>query len=249
MLVREKAMFTKGLLLMGSFLVILFLMFQPVFPGGHNGLEYSDEFFNQLSKGSSFFIPEIAETVKKQEGKAISLTFDMKSAAIPEGVKNLKKDEVPAKAAQLLTSAGFEAAASGSQLTVKGDLAKMLSGVLADSEAMFKAQGQAPQIRDMDGKAALTVWWNVLNSMIKPLQKEKQIEAANLVDLVAKKGIEPAYNFYGVESKSVLSSAGLLLAGLLIFYVVYTMWYGYAIFDIFGGIGLSMKKSKVKKEH
>jgi hypothetical protein len=35
---------------------------------------------------------------------------------------------------------------------------------------------------------------------------------------------------------------------LLVFYVAYTMWWGFAIFYIFEGIGLSMKKAKVKKE-
>jgi hypothetical protein len=33
------------------------------------------------------------------------------------------------------------------------------------------------------------------------------------------------------------------VAGFLIFYVVYTLWYGFAIFELFEGIGLTMKKS------
>jgi hypothetical protein len=33
-----------------------------------------------------------------------------------------------------------------------------------------------------------------------------------------------------------------------VFYVVYTLWWGFAIFFIFEGIGLSMTKAKVKKE-
>jgi hypothetical protein len=61
------------------------------------------------------------------------------------------------------------------------------------------------------------------------------------------KGVEPAYNYYGVPAESVSSKAGVMTA-LLVFYVVYTMWWGYAIFYMFDGMGLSMKKAKVKKE-
>ncbi len=39
-----------------------------------------------------------------------------------------------------------------------------------------------------------------------------------------------------------------IMTGLLVFYVVYTMWWGFAIFYMFDGIGLTMKKAKVKKE-
>jgi hypothetical protein len=35
---------------------------------------------------------------------------------------------------------------------------------------------------------------------------------------------------------------------LLVFYIAYTMWWGFSIFFFFEGIGLSMKKAKVKKE-
>jgi hypothetical protein len=38
------------------------------------------------------------------------------------------------------------------------------------------------------------------------------------------------------------------MTGLLLFYVMYTMWWGFAIFFLFEGFGLTMKKSKIKKE-
>jgi capsid portal protein len=64
---------------------------------------------------------------------------------------------------------------------------------------------------------------------------------------VMKKAVEPAYNFYKIESQKVVDKAGIM-SGLLIFYVAYTMWWGFAIFYMFDGIGLTMKKAKVKKE-
>jgi hypothetical protein len=45
----------------------------------------------------------------------------------------------------------------------------------------------------------------------------------------------------------VVDRAGLMIF-LLAFYVFYTMWWGYAIFYLFEGFGLTMKKAKVKKE-
>ena len=39
-----------------------------------------------------------------------------------------------------------------------------------------------------------------------------------------------------------------LMSGMLLFYVLYTLWYGFSIFELFEGIGLAMTKSKVKQE-
>ena len=39
-----------------------------------------------------------------------------------------------------------------------------------------------------------------------------------------------------------------VMVGLLLFYVLYTVWYGFAIFELFDGVGLTMKKSKIKQE-
>ncbi len=73
------------------------------------------------------------------------------------------------------------------------------------------------------------------------------IEEAKIVSDVTKKAIEASYNFYGIQAQQVSDHAGLMTF-VLVFYVVYTMWWGFAIFYIFEGIGLSMKKAKVKKE-
>jgi len=64
---------------------------------------------------------------------------------------------------------------------------------------------------------------------------------------VMKKAVEPAFNFYTIEAQQVSEKAGIM-TGLLVFYVIYTMWWGFAIFYMFDGIGLTMKKAKVKKE-
>jgi len=113
---------------------------------------------------------------------------------------------------------------------------------------MFRNDGEAISGRyASDEKKVMKTWWTALSKVEKKLKKNKQVQEANVVSEVMKKAVEPAYNFYRVEGERVVDHAGML-SGLLIFYVAYTMWWGYAIFYMFEGVGLSMKKAKVKKE-
>jgi hypothetical protein len=236
MLITDKKLFAKGILLLASFVVVFLLIFSPIFPGGVNGLHFSDDLFNKLSKGSSYFIPEVAQNVKKFEGKQISVEVKPKSPA------DL------ALAQTILAKAGAQGEAKGDMLLVTGDLGRMLGKVVSDADLLYKDDAKTlTDAYGMDGKAAMKGWWTLLNGMIKPLQKAKQIDEANILNTVNQKAIEPAYNFFGIPAESIMTKIPTV-AGLLIFYVVYTMWYGYGIFDIFNGIGLSMSKSKIKKE-
>jgi len=75
---------------------------------------------------------------------------------------------------------------------------------------------------------------NVLDKVNKQFMKEKKPAEAKIVSDVMKKAVEAAYNFYKVEAVKVKEKAGLMTF-LLIFYVVYTMWWGFSIFFIFEG--------------
>ena len=235
MLIRHKKIFNLGLLLAISFLGVLLLIFSPIF-GGVNGLDYADNLFNKLSKGSSYFIPKLMKSDEKYLGTQFS-------AAI-----KLDKPEQVEKSLKILTVAGAQASATGTDLTISGDLGNLLRNVLKDSDAMYHNNGSEVATRyGFDAKEVLTLWWNVLSKMDKTFKKEKKIEESKAVSEVMKKAIETAYNFYGIEAQKVSDKAFLMIA-LLVFYVIYTMWWGYAIFYMFDGIGLSMKKAKVKKE-
>ena len=98
-----------------------------------------------------------------------------------------------------------------------------------------------------DEKKMFRQWHNVFTKFDKTLKKQGKIEEANIVSEVTKKAVEAAYNYYGVDAIQVKDKVGLMTF-LLVFYVVYTMWWGFSIFFVFEGIGLSMKKAKVKKE-
>jgi hypothetical protein len=235
MLIRNAKLFNLGMFLAVTFLGVLILIFSPVF-GGQNGLEYADDLFNRLSKGSSFFIPRIIESNQKFKDTTFEVTV------------KIDKPEIVEAALKILPIAGVQATAQQSELTVSGNLGKFLDNVLADSKAMFFNDGKKiASTYGMNERTVMEVFWNVLSKSVKELQKQKKIAEAKMVTDVMQKGIEPAYNFFGIEPQNVGDKAFTMI-GLLVFYVAYTMWWGYAIFYLFDGIGLSMKKAKVKKE-
>ncbi len=237
MLVTNKSAFSKGLILMASFIGVFIMIFMPVMKDNNgkpqNMLEYSDDLFNKLSKGSSDFSAEVKSGIDAVAGKSVELTV------------KLKKAEYTPVAAALFSAAGLTAADKGGELVVSGDISKALDAALRDSMDMYKNDGKSVAARyaGQDEKKVMEAWWESLNGFIKPLQKEKRIAESKAVDMTMKKAIEPAYNFYGIEAQRVLDKWAVL-TGLLVFYVIYTMWYGFAIFEIFDGIGLSMKKGK-----
>jgi len=235
MLVRNKKTFSMGFLLAISFLVVLFLIVAPIYDG-KNGLNFSDDLFNKLAKGSSYFIPKIQKSVDGYVGKSFSVTVKMDKAEQVE------------PATKMLLAAGVQVGTKGSEITISGDLGQFASRILKDSDAMYHNKGsEIATAYGMNEKEVMRLWWSILSKADKQLKKDKKIEEAKLVSEVNKKTVEPAYNFYGIDAQKVIDKAGLMTS-LLVFYVLYTMWWGYAIFYMFDGIGLSMKKAKVKKE-
>lgn len=237
MIIRNKKPFSVGLLFAVSFLGVLFLIFSPIF-GGKTGLQYADDSFNKLSKGSSYFIPKVSRSVEKFEGKYFEADIRVE-----------KKEEI-APLSKVLTLAGatVEPQAQGDMVKISGDLGSVLKSALADSDAMYRNDGHAVAEKyGLDEKAVMKIWWTALGKIEKVMKKAKDVKDAKVVSDVNKKAIEPAYNYYKIEAQDVKKHAGMM-SGLLVFYVAYTMWWGYAIFYLFEGIGLTMKKAKVKKE-
>jgi hypothetical protein len=236
MLIRHKKALSFGLLLALSFLGILALIFSPVFGQGKNGLEYSDELFNKLAKGSSYFIPKLTADLKEVEKEELAVNVKMENA------------DQAAKAAKVVVRGAPDTTLQGDRLIIKGNLAKLLGTVLEDSTSMyFNRGGEVRERYGMDAREVMTTWWSVLNRCAKELMKSKKTRQSNVVLEVTKKGVEPAYNFYGIEPQRVADKAVIVL-GLLVFYVLYTMWWGFGIFCLFDGLGLSMKKARVKQE-
>jgi hypothetical protein len=242
MLIHAKAPFFRGSLMLISFLVLFGVLLTPIMRdenGTHlTGLQYADNVFNELSKGSSYFIPGVRKSVQPLNGKMVTLTVKLKKAAY-----------APVAAMALQKSGATNVAVSDGKVTFTCDLGMILTSATDDSEALY--HNDATKVsQKYDGEPALKVaaaWWYLLTPCIKELQKQRLISEAQVVDHVLRRAIEPGNNFYSVLPTKV-SDHVWLLSAMLAFYVLYTLWYGFAIFELFEGIGLAMTKSKVKKE-
>lgn len=229
MLVVDRKAFVIGLLLAASFLGVLVLIFTPIFGAGMNGLQYADDLFNRLSKGSSYFIPKVAKSVEAMSGTELNVSLRL------EG-------EVATRAGAMLGKSAAVVRLDGEQVRVRGDLAALLKHILRDAEDGYRNAGPALSERyGLPERKVLATWWQVLKRLDKALTQEQRLAEASLVREVLKKAIEPAYNYYGIAAERVADMAPEM-AGLLLFYVLYTVWWGYAIFFLFQGCGLAMRK-------
>ena len=256
MLIRNGKALARGLLLLSTFLVVFVIFFMPVFPAQEagsqktNGLEFADHLFNTLSKGSSKFLdPSMQEkdnidkpTQERTQGKVVDIDVPFK--AVVDKNAEFGDTNLLQVAESLLKEQGYEVTATDSSLKIKGELYPLLKTVLADSLSTYNNNFKEVSDRHngLDGRQVMKTWWHLLTNMIKPMQRANYVDEASAVSAVITKGIEPSYNFYGITPLRVVDNIPLV-AGFLIFYVVYTMWYGFAIFEIFEGIGLTMKKS------
>jgi len=82
-------------------------------------------------------------------------------------------------------------------------------------------------------------WWNVAVATVKDLNRQKKFKEAKFVGTVKKKGIECAYNYYGIEPQQIGDRWGIVLFSL-IFYVFYTIWFGFGVLFLFEGAGFKL---------
>ncbi|HMK43999.1 MAG TPA: hypothetical protein VK445_07655 [Dissulfurispiraceae bacterium] len=236
MLVRDKKHFTAGALMALAFFGLFMVIMSPVFGNGMNGLEFSDDVFNKLSKGSSYFVPKIT----KQNEAFLGKMFEAK-------VK-FDKPEDAKTAADMVTIAGGQAELNGGEVKVSGDLGKLLSVVIRDGDLMYKNEGaKVKETYGYDEKKVTKNWWTLLSKIDKQLQNAKEFDKATMIASVNKSIVEPGYNYYGIPAQKV-SDHILLMTALLVFYVVYTMWWGFSLYHLFEGLGLTVHKVAVKKE-
>ncbi|MFA4835911.1 MAG: hypothetical protein WC749_07585 [Dehalococcoidia bacterium] len=227
-MITNKKKFYGGLVGLGLFFVLLAVMFMPLFDGD-NALAYSDELFNKISKDSSYSVPSLQEESQDYVGTSINTSITMDTA------------EQAQQTALMYQKAGAEAVASEAKVTIKGDLGKIVEACLADAAVMHQNNG--PALVEKYGyseRQAMYNWWESFDKIRKNLDKAGLNDEEKFVRNVTEDAIEPAYNFYGIEAKSVSSSMGILVFAL-VFYVVYTIWYGFSLMYLLEGWGLATK--------
>jgi hypothetical protein len=237
----NKKKLITGLFMMVAFAVVLVLMFLPLFPGGkggkkQNGLNYMDNLYNSISKGSAYYLPQVVKESVVFAGKTVALELTMS-----EKLK-LPAAKLAANAALLFKTAGVQAKAEGGKVVVKGGLGKIIQSALKDADAMFHNKGQEVGERygGANAKEMLYTWWATLSAMDKNLKKQKLFAEALFVDKVQKKAVECAYNYYKIEPQNIGDRWGIVVFSL-IFYVIYTLWYGYAVMYMFEGGGFRLE--------
>lgn len=226
-MIYNKKEFYGGVGLLAAFFVVLFFMFQPLF-NGHNAMEYLDNLYNSISKGSVDYVPSLQGDADQFNDKNVEMTLTYAS-------------EIEAtQAVALFSSIGVSAKATGKDLVVSGSLGKILHGSLDDAQFMYNNDGKAIEAKyNLEPRRAVYNWWSSLKLIDKALKDQQLFAEAKLTSTVQKKAVEAAYNYYEVEPVKIMDKLGLVIFSLA-FYVFYTLWYGFAILFIFEGWGLKL---------
>lgn len=236
-MIRDSKAFIIGILMMLSFGVIYAYMMSPSFGDGRNGLEYADDMFNSISKGSAYSIVT-GEAAKAGKWNGTAIDVDIKA----------KNEAEAADWAKLYETAGVNVAKSGDSLKISGDLGKIFAAIVADCDAMYKNNGDELQAKyGMDPRVSTYGWYNSTKQVTKALDKQQNFPESLAIQSLQKKNIEPAYNYFGIESKPVGENKGVMTF-MMVFYLFYTLWYGFAIYYICQGLGITMNKAAKKAE-
>ena len=227
-MIDNKKEFYGGVGMMVAFIVVLIIFFSPIF-AGQNGLDYLDNLYNTISKGSAYYIPKVKKETEEFVGNAVSVTLHMANEAQSE------------QTALLFMKGGAMVNTAGAELKVSGDLGKILENCLADADLMYHNDGEKVSSKyGYDEKRVLFNWWSALKEADKDLKKQKKFKEAKVVALVEKKAIELGYNYYKIEPQKIGDRVGVVIFSL-VFYVVYTLWYGFAIMFMFEGWGMKLE--------
>lgn len=240
MLICHRKNFFAGILLLASFFVMFYLMLMPLLRDADGQrltlLQYADEAFNELSKGSSYFIPQVRESAERITGKDANLSIKVDRPALLPLME------------KLLRMAGAEVEIDGEKLAFSGDLGKILLAATDDSDLLYLNEGAKIKAKYGVGDPCeiTSAWWRLLNPCVLELQKKDKLAEANAITATLTRAIEPANNFYGIKAAH-MSGNVLLVCALLAFYLLYTIWYGFGIYELFDGIGMLGKNAKTEK--
>lgn len=224
----DKKTFGKGLILILLFFTVLGFIFSPVFKG-QNGLEYLDALYNSISKGSAYYIPKVREETDKLQGNKVTMSIDMGDPSRAE------------KTSILIKVSGVNVELNENILKVSGDLGQLLNNCLKDADSMYGNDGKS--IIEKYGYSENEVlynWWLACGEMDKDLKRQKKFNEAKTVDLLKKKAVETSYNYYEIEPQKISDRLWVVIFSLL-FYVIYTLCYGFAIMYLFEGWGLELE--------
>lgn len=235
---------SKGLILFISFFIIFAAMWANWYGKdetgkGLNAFEAADNLFNSISKGSSYFVDKLSQDNANFTGDTdLDMTVEISDDSMLPMLNTVLSQHIQ------------EVQIIGNNITFQADLVNLIDEILTDSEDLYNNSAAELAARygvDQDETRAVGyAWYLLLKGMEDTFNNQGDFAQAKHVKEVINRGVEVGYNFYGIEAEKVTSKAGILSFSL-VFYVLYTLWWGMAIFYLFEGFGLKMTKGKKKE--
>jgi hypothetical protein len=188
-----------------------------------------DNLYNTISKKSSYYIADQKKKAEVYKGQKIDLALKAKDA------------EQATRMAKLFEASQATVTVTNKDLKVSGDIGMIFDNVLADADAMFKNDGKALSSKyGYEEKQVMYDWWNAMKSAEANMTKQEKFKEATTFNKVMTKAIEPAYNYYGIPATDIKEKIWMVIISLA-GYVIYTMWYGFAILFMFEGWGMKLE--------
>jgi hypothetical protein len=222
--------FRRGLWLAVGIIIALVLYLCPLY-GGKSGMQLSEDLFNSLSKGSIHFIPGLSAEAQRYAGRPLQVSLE---------VDNNTQGRV---LGELLASAGAAVVVDDTAVWVDGDLGSLALQALTDADALFANRGH--EVEDRYGgtaKEVMYLWWSALKQVEERYLRSNAVDEASFLASVLTKAVEPAYNYYGVSPERVAERRGVVVV-LLGLYVVFALWWGFAIYFLLQGLGITGAKA------
>lgn len=225
MIVNKKQFFT-GLAMMVIFAVAMVVMMSPVM-NGKTVVDTADDLFNSLTKGSTYYIPKIQDNAAKFVGTPFEVAVSINSK---EEAGNL---------ARVFGAANAKVeAVNETKVMISGDLGKTAGVALADADTLFKNnESKVTDKYGINGKEVLYYWWTGFNALESKYKLDGKASEMSFVGTLKGKALEVAYNFDGIEAVKVADKSGITTF-MLVFYIIYTVWYGFAIMFFLEGLGI-----------
>ncbi len=224
----QKRELLTGVFLFTTFTAVLVVIFLPLFKD-KNMMQYMDDLYNSISKGSVYYIPALQEESQRLESRITKVSLQ------------LDNEQQAKEVAGLFSESGAAVELSGSRLVVSGKLGDIMSNSLEDADLLFHNRADKIQGKyGYEGKKAIYNWWISLKKLDKELLKLELFKEAKFVSEVMKRAIECSYNYYLIEPQKI-SKKAIQVVISLVFYVVYTVWFGFAIMYILMGLGFKLE--------
>ena len=136
-----------GAFLLATFIAVMIGIFLPLFDG-ENALNYLDNLYNSISKGSAYYIPKVERRAEEHGSDVVTLNLKMTDPRTAQAAE------------QLFSKTGATTAVEDNNLMVNGDLETIFKACLEDAESAYHNRSDDLMVRyGMEARPTLHTWW------------------------------------------------------------------------------------------